>query len=67
VKALLQAELLKVQSTRTTVGLLLATLAFVALTTVVSIPQAGDVTAPISFARASWPALSDPASASRKS
>lgn len=48
-KALLQAELLKVRSTRTPVGMLLATLGFVALTTVVSIPQTGDDTAPISL------------------
>jgi ABC-2 type transport system permease protein len=49
VKALLQAELLKVRSTRTPVGLLLATLGFVVLTTVVSVPTAGADTAPISL------------------
>jgi ABC-2 type transport system permease protein len=47
VKALMLAELLKVRSTRTPAGLLLATLGFVALTTVVSIPKAGNESAPI--------------------
>jgi ABC-2 type transport system permease protein len=47
VKALLQAELLKVRTTRMPVGALLATLGFVVLTTVVSVPQPGSDTAPI--------------------
>lgn len=46
-KALLQAELLKVRSTRTPIGLFLATLGFVVLTTVVSVPTAGNESPPI--------------------
>jgi ABC-type transport system involved in multi-copper enzyme maturation permease subunit len=41
VKALLQAELLKLRSTRTTAGLLLASLGLVALTVMAEVPKAG--------------------------
>lgn len=46
-KALIQAEVLKVRSTRTPVGLLLATLVLVALTVGFSLPQAGATNAPM--------------------
>jgi len=49
VKALVHAELLKLRSTRTTVGLLLATLGLVALTIAVSVPKVGDDNAPVSL------------------
>lgn len=48
-KALLHAELLKLRSTRATVGLLLATLAVVALTVTVNVPKVGDENAPLSL------------------
>lgn len=48
-KALLHAELLKLRSTRTTVGLVLATLGLVALTVGASVPDAGDGAAPLSL------------------
>lgn len=48
-KALLRAELLKLRSTRTTAGLLLATLALVALTFTSEIPQAGAAEGPLSL------------------
>jgi len=41
VKALVQAEMLKLRSTRTPAGLLLATLALVALTVSAKVPEAG--------------------------
>jgi len=47
VKALVRAEVLKLRSTRTPVGLLLATLALVALTVGISLPQAGAADAPV--------------------
>ncbi len=46
-KALVHAEVLKLRSTRTPVGLLLATLALVALTVVVNLPQVGATDAPV--------------------
>jgi len=49
VKALLHAELLKLRSTRTTAGLLLATIALVALTVVETVPDVGDENAPLSL------------------
>lgn len=48
-KALLHAELLKLRTTRTTAGLLLATLALVALTVAVNVPAVGDENAPLSL------------------
>ncbi len=48
-KALLHAELLKLRSTRTTAGLLLATLALVALTLAETVPNVGDENAPLSL------------------
>jgi ABC-type transport system involved in multi-copper enzyme maturation permease subunit len=47
VKALVQAEVLKLLSTRTPVGLLLATLALVALTVAVEVPKGGEESAPV--------------------
>jgi ABC-2 type transport system permease protein len=47
VKALVHAELLKLRSTRTTTGLLLATLAMVGVTVAFSVPKAGDQNAPL--------------------
>ena len=47
--ALLRAELLKVRSTRTTAGLLLATLGLVALTVVSEVPQVGAAQGPLSL------------------
>ena len=47
--ALLRAELLKVRSTRTTAGLLLATLGLVALTVVGEVPQVGAAGGPLSL------------------
>jgi hypothetical protein len=49
VKALLHAELLKLRSTRTTAGLLLATLGLVALTVAVSVPDVGGGNGPFSL------------------
>jgi ABC-2 type transport system permease protein len=49
VKALLDAELLKLRTTRTTAGLLLATLGLVALTVAASVPQVGDGEAPLTL------------------
>ncbi len=48
-KALLHAELLKLRSTRTTAGLLLATFALVALTVATTVPHVGDENAPLSL------------------
>lgn len=48
-KALLDAELLKLRTTRTTAGLLLATLGLVALTVAASVPQVGDGEAPLTL------------------
>ncbi len=48
-KALLQAELLKLRSTRMTVGLLLAALGLVALTVVVTVPDVGAENAPFTL------------------
>lgn len=48
-KALVQAEVLKLRSTRTPVGLLLATLGLVALTVAVNVPQIGAKAAPVSL------------------
>lgn len=48
-RALLRAELLKLRSTRTTAGLLLATLALVALTFTSEIPKAGAAEGPLSL------------------
>jgi ABC-type transport system involved in multi-copper enzyme maturation permease subunit len=47
VKALVHAELLKLRSTRTTTGLLLATLAMVGLTVAFTVKDAGDQNAPL--------------------
>jgi ABC-type transport system involved in multi-copper enzyme maturation permease subunit len=49
VKALLRAELLKLRSTRTTAGLLLATFALVPLTVATTVPHVGDENAPLSL------------------
>jgi len=49
VKALLQAELLKLRSTRTTAGLLLATLGLVALTVASGVPKVGAAEGPLSL------------------
>jgi len=49
VKALLHAEVLKLRSTRTPVGLLLATLALVALTVAVNLPKVGAKNVPVSL------------------
>jgi ABC-2 type transport system permease protein len=49
VKALVHAEVLKLRSTRTTAGLLLATLALVTLTVTVSVPKAGAENPPVSL------------------
>jgi ABC-2 type transport system permease protein len=49
VKALLHAELLKLRSTRTTAGLLLATLGLVALTVGSEVPKAGAAEGPLSL------------------
>ena len=48
-KALLQAELLKLRSTRTTAGLLVATLGLVALTVVAEVPKVGAAEAALSL------------------
>ena len=48
-KALLQAEFLKLRSTRTTVGLLVATLGLVALTVVGEVPKVGATQGPLSL------------------
>ena len=48
-KALLQAELLKLRRTRTTAGLLLATLGLVALTVASEVPEARAVEGPLSL------------------
>ncbi len=48
-KALVDSELLKLRSTRTTAGLLLATLALEALTVTVSVPEAGAENPPVSL------------------
>jgi len=49
VKALVHAEVLKLHSTRTPVGLLLATLGLVALTVAVNVPKVGAENAPVSL------------------
>ena len=49
VKALLHAELLKLRSTRTTAGLLLATLGLVALTVASGVPKVGAAEGPLSL------------------
>jgi len=49
VKALLHAELLKLRSTRTTLGLLVATVGLMSLTVTVSVPKVGNDDAPISL------------------
>jgi len=49
VKALVHAEVLKLRSTRTPVGLLLATLALVALSVVVELSEAGSTNVPVSL------------------
>jgi ABC-2 type transport system permease protein len=48
VKALVHAEVLKLRSTRTPAGLLLATLGLVALTVAVNVPKVGAENAPVS-------------------
>ncbi len=48
-KALVRAEVLKLRSTRTPVWLLLATLALVALTVAVNVPEVGNENAPVSL------------------
>ena len=48
-KALLQAELLKLRSTRTTAGLLFATLGLVALTVASGVPKVGAAEGPLSL------------------
>ena len=48
-KALVHAEVLKLRSTRTPVGLLLATLGLVALTVAVNVPKVGATNAPVSL------------------
>jgi ABC-2 type transport system permease protein len=48
-RALVGAEMLKLRSTRTTVWLLLATLAMACLTVAVSVPKAGDDRAPVAL------------------
>lgn len=47
--ALVEAEVLKLRSTRTVAWLMLATLGIVALTVSVSVPKAGDTNAPVSL------------------
>jgi ABC-2 type transport system permease protein len=46
-RALVEAEMLKLRSTRTSVWLLVATLALLTLTVVVSVPEPGDDTLPV--------------------
>jgi ABC-2 type transport system permease protein len=48
-RALIHAELLKLRSTRTLLGLLVATLGLVALTVGFSVPKVGDKNAPVSL------------------
>lgn len=48
-RALVQAELIKLRSTRMTLGLLLATLGLVVLTIAVNVPDVGDENAPLSL------------------
>ena len=48
-KALIHAELLKLRSTRTLLGLLVATLALTAMTVAFTVPKVGDRSAPLSL------------------